>query len=213
MPCSWQICSPCCASGGRSLSARPRKHVAPRIVTSLPRPFSALPGTAGAAVIGAVPAGGTVLSRPACSTAPRSLMVLLSRTAAASSKTAVVPRSTHCRNRRNGRRANAGVDEQRLSSGHRYRQGPCVGVEAVCIGRPYLDPRRIRLPVERVLEILRVETPTVMEQVGGLPHPKYCGKPRPGPCYRRSQSGDPASEGCYGPYRMRSMLSPVGLPP
>ena len=34
-----------------------------------------------------------------------------------------------------------------------------VGAEAVCIGRPYLDPRRIRFPIGRALEVLRVEAP------------------------------------------------------
>ena len=40
------------------------------------------------------------------------------------------------------------------------------------------------------IEILHAETPAVMQQVGDLPHPKYCGMTRPGPSCRRNQSGD-----------------------
>jgi len=45
------------------------------------------------------------------------------------------------------------------------------GAEAVCIGQPYLEPRRIQSAGCRThLETLRAETPAAM-QAGDLPHP------------------------------------------
>ena len=65
-----------------------------------------------------------------------------------------------------------------------------MGAEALCIGHIWSLGAFSQPGVERVLEILRVETPAVMQQVGDLPHPKYCGMTRPGPSCRRNQSGD-----------------------
>ena len=65
-----------------------------------------------------------------------------------------------------------------------------MGAEAVCIGHIWCLGAFNQPDVERVVEIRCVETPVVMQQVGDLPHPKYCGMTRPGPCCRRNQSGD-----------------------
>ena len=64
-----------------------------------------------------------------------------------------------------------------------------MGAEAVSDGHIWSLGAFSQPGVERMLEILRAETPALMQQVGDLPHPRYCGMTRPGPCCRRNPSG------------------------
>jgi hypothetical protein len=149
----------------------------------------------------AFPHSGTVLRRPARSTSPRSLMASLSRTTAASSTTAP----------RHDRRIAVNIVEvvgapmpASVTSG--FRRGTDIVRALAWAQRPCVSdghtwtPRRIRSPVERVLEILyaskcpRLCSRSVTCGTQNIAERPHRGHPVDGISREISASG-----GCYGP--------------